>query len=855
MAKTAGAGIMKFAGTIGIAVGTSEAFMKTIRGSQTTSDEFDAQMRTCQTSVNEFFTSLSTGDFTYFLGGLDSIISKSRDAYAALDQLGNARISYDYFREDFNAAMAESRSVAMDNEAPKEQREAALGVWAKAIEDKKKKAESVKSDALTALKAVVVEGNLLHSDDITLEDVDKAFSYDVAGKDRDSLKSAVANRYDTYKIKYAELERRKKSGGIADWAFPESKESKDRAAFNDFIASKQAELNKEYKDAIIFNDLLVKKKDEELIKVGQLGKEYKQINQELANDKKTFDRVRDRVNKPKKNPKENEEKKPLKDTLSWYDAEISRLNKKLSKETTMQARATVQAAINELEKKKVNIKIVVEQEVFKGKYGDMKGGLPSINRPGDQLGLKHNDTGFKLSKFESPIKKKDIDLNKLYAESLGSIANSFGSMTSMKVTFSGDNHTLDILGGYNKITVKDSNYPVGNLLPDEDFKKDKKLLSRLNSRLDRRCYRKYLYPKNWDMFLYNEGKIITNKDLELYAYGAHEFEGGILERYCNYKIEDGKPDISDYSFTDVIQIKWPKERYGNDAPNEGGGKVMTIKGAAAVYSTGIFCVSGSYKFINVDDMIPWDNSSTPTHLYAQIRIGSMYYGSLRPGAGQPNEWAANPGYTFKLDYDRTGAKQDYYPMINQKTLDMPYSGVTGVIIPIDRVLRGDFEFTLLTPIGQSFRVGGVLVKGFKLSYHRPDDDETSDNSDRTYENVVNEDYINELDEIEFKISSYNNDGACYSKVMLGDNYLTDNLYSSIEQKLVRPEEHLIRRIINQYGATKFKLTQILVDDEAITPITTITDKFQPNKRFTITGGTIDFAMNQFNCKMIENGRY
>ncbi len=429
------------------------------------------------------------------------------------------------------------------------------------------------------------------------------------------------------------------------------------------------------------------------------------------------------------------------------------------------------------------------------------------------------------------------------------------TISAQKVDFSGDNHTLDILGGYNKVTVKDSNYPVENLLPDEDFKKDKKLLSRLNSNGDRRCYRKFLYPKNWDMFLYNEGKVITNKDLGLYAYGAHEFEGGILERYCNYKIEDGKPDISDYSFTDVIQIKWPKERYGNDAPNEGGGKVMTIKGAAAVYSTGIFRVSGSYKFINVDDMIPWDNSSTPTHLYAQIRIGNMYYGSLRPGAGQPNEWAANPEYTFKLDYERTGTKQDYYPMINQKTLDMPYSGVTGVIIPIDRVLRGDFEFTLLTPIGQSFRVGGVLVKDFKLSYHRPDDDETSDNSDRTYENIVNEGYINELDEIEFKISSYNNDGACYSKVMLGDNYLTDNLYSSIEQKLVRPEEHLIRRIINQYGATKFKLTQILVDDEAITPITTITDKFQPNKRFTITGGTIDFAMNQFNCKMIENGRY
>lgn len=122
----------------------------------------------------------------------------------------------------------------------------------------------------------------------------------------------------------------------------------------------------------------------------------------------------------------------------------------------MQARATVQAAINELEKKKVNIKIVVEQEVFKGKYGDMKGGLPSINRPGDQLGLKHNDTGFKLSKFESPIKKKDIDLNKLYAESLGSIANSFGSMTSMSEQFGneGVSFMFNAMGSISQMIVQ-----------------------------------------------------------------------------------------------------------------------------------------------------------------------------------------------------------------------------------------------------------------------------------------------------------------------------------------------------------------------------------------------------------------
>ncbi|EXZ03187.1 coiled-coil domain-containing protein [Bacteroides fragilis] len=516
MAKTAGAGIMKFAGTIGIAVGASEAFMKTIRGSQTTSDEFDAQIRTCQTSVNEFFTSLSTGDFTYFLGGLDSIISKSRDAYAALDQLGNARISYDYFREDFNAAMAESRSVAMDSTASKEQREAALKEWTKALEDKKNKASSVSSDALTALKTVLVEGNLLNADDVTLEDFAKVLSYDVAGSKRDVLKSEMANKYDTYKIKYAELERRKKNGGLADWAFPESKEAKDRASLNDFIASKQAELNKEYKDAILFQQAIVKWKDEELIKAVQLGKEYKQINQELANDKKTFDRVRDRINKPKKNPKENEEKKPLKDTLSWYDIQITELNKTLVSSANRQARATIQATINELEQKRISLKMQIDGDVFKGKHGEMKDGelllpaskvpdiakiysdsgtefaklesmysemiaerqnalskatdeeqqafiqsqigklkstlkeLRSMQKESDVTGhiyaayqnnagskkqgsfdLRKEIGNMKLPKFESPIKKEDIDLNQQYADSLGDVNNVMGSLSGL----------------------------------------------------------------------------------------------------------------------------------------------------------------------------------------------------------------------------------------------------------------------------------------------------------------------------------------------------------------------------------------------------------------------------------------
>lgn len=78
-----------------------------------------------------------------------------------------------------------------------------------------------------------------------------------------------------------------------------------------------------------------------------------------------------------------------------------------------------------------------------------------------------------------------------------------------------------------------------------------------------------------------------------------------------------------------------------------------------------------------------------------------------------------------------------------------------------------------------------------MVYQKEDNsDNEESNSDRYYENVVNEVYINELDEIELKISSYNNDGACYSKVMLGDKYLEDNLYSAIEEKTIRRRNNL-----------------------------------------------------------------
>ena len=94
MAKTAGVGMLKFAGAIGVVTGASEVFTKTINSSQVTGDAWAATIGSAKTTVDEFFYSLATGDFTGFLGGLDGIISKAKESIAALDQLGNTRISH-----------------------------------------------------------------------------------------------------------------------------------------------------------------------------------------------------------------------------------------------------------------------------------------------------------------------------------------------------------------------------------------------------------------------------------------------------------------------------------------------------------------------------------------------------------------------------------------------------------------------------------------------------------------------------------------------------------------------------------------------------------------------------------------
>lgn len=224
---------------------------------------------------------------------------------------------------------------------------------------------------------------------------------------------------------------------------------------------------------------------------------------------------------------------------------------------------------------------------------------------------------------------------------------------------------------------------------------------------------------------------------------------------------------------------------------------------------------------------------TTADLYCILRIGEKYWNGT--------SWQTT-GCGFSITIDENGdAKQRATP-----EQIAALGAVDCFAVPILEQLQGSVEFVI---VGAS---QNIALQTLKLSYDIMDNGSVTadENGDRIYTNEVNADFINELDEIEAKISSYNNDGACFSKVMLNGKYIEAHLYEGVTHRYVRPEEMLLRRIVSQYEVPKVRLSQELRQTPELLPADIITDKTQPGARFVQTGGEIDFANDTATVQMI-----
>lgn len=433
------------------------------------------------------------------------------------------------------------------------------------------------------------------------------------------------------------------------------------------------------------------------------------------------------------------------------------------------------------------------------------------------------------------------------------------------IGFGGSDHTIDVLPGYNKVTVKAINNVFDELVENEDLEtlKENGYQSVSYDKLsgdDVKVVRKrFLIPAKWELESYDEdtGGKQDPKDAMNNSFGSALLK--ISEYGGKWERPDFIPDISDYSWTLAVQDRVKGQQF-QEKPGEAMSKdLVAIKGAkGAAWMNGALSIDGSI-------IVPWDDANlafckpSGKSGYADItyvlRIGDKYWNG--------SSWVDSEA-EFKIRYENESAGSPL-TVKNTKSPDMPYSGLSGYIIklPDNAPIIGDLSLKIrrtseigFTPESGagSIKFYGYIYKNPNLNYKKKDGvvDE-GENGDRVYENVVNEKFMSELDEIEFGISSYNEDGATYSKALLNGNFLTNNLYSAIEGTLVRPEEALIRRIINRYRVTKIKLTQVLKNSDLIHPFTVLYDNSMVSKKFMLLSGVWDYEQNTVTLSMIENG--
>lgn len=439
---------------------------------------------------------------------------------------------------------------------------------------------------------------------------------------------------------------------------------------------------------------------------------------------------------------------------------------------------------------------------------------------------------------------------KLYDEALSewTTANWQEEQVQNIGNYGADVNTLDVVPGYNKATVKSINNVFDQVINEEDYDWLEVAQKDYYQSGKQYWYKQFLRPKFYQMYYYDREDLametfpLTQEQIEQLDINT-QVAGGVLMKIATFGGKDDNgtivPDVAEYPWENAIQVDSGNWYIDTDKIFR---PAFTVKGANAVWQDGAIGISMNIQYMQYSEkreQTPWGNA---TNLWFKLRIGDRYWNG--------EQWTPEES-KFKILFSFVGRAD----LPSNKTPDMPYEGLSGWVIelPTDEAIRGDFELTMYVNNPALQNVYGYIIRNLRVDYAKRDGErDEGENGDRVYENIVNEDYMSEADEIAFEIGSYNEDGATYSKVLLNGKFLTDQLFCQITDSTIRPEELMIRRIVNRYRVTKIKLTEAIWNDDILTPITLLSERSQTGKKFLLTGGEWDYQQSRVTVWMQED---
>jgi hypothetical protein len=417
MAKNAGAGILKFAGAIGVAVGGMEAFGKTINSTQTTGDAYVRVTDQMKASVDSFFASIAMGDFSGFINNLQNVIGKAGTLADALDELATKSLFSDAEINNLTTQKNIQANIARDRSRSDKERNDALAkardYQLKITNLQKSLAGTNKQTAYSTLDAAIAK---------------QGFKGDVARSTWDwMLKESNRSKWIAGSSEYKT--RKQKAASLMD-VDPESgllihsKASLKAKREFDAWAKTQDGRNKEF---MYYFSEMDDSEESMLNKAMQLNAKANSMFSAISDDTLQLNMADAKINGSYKtksgasNKTAQHAKESPAGSLNEISKELAEAREKYNKAATDELRQQLFKVIEELEAKQINLN-------FRAEFG--KRDMPELKQAGLGNNIKSSSKKItKLEKIKPSITKEDINANKEYGESLSAIGNIMGNVS------------------------------------------------------------------------------------------------------------------------------------------------------------------------------------------------------------------------------------------------------------------------------------------------------------------------------------------------------------------------------------------------------------------------------------------
>lgn len=390
-----GGALTKVAGIFGVTATAVGVFEKSMNSSQKLNDLYENTMGGLKGAVDEFFYSMANGDWTGFLNGISSVIGKAKEAKAALDDLGNTSMSYNYFNAKNMADFSDQLTIIKDKTSSKEQVEAAKERVKEILRNQQEISKVYADAAEDALKKTVAKFTGIESTDIKLFDIEDIFRIDVTAV-KDETKAKLEQQYKQYQKAYSDVVRKNTTTKVINTSAGAMMQDKtDWEA----VRREMEGVVPAYKEAILYNGILNKATDEELKQMMELG-------QTAANVQRAYSSMVQTANKASQKeittsvPTQKVEKftsqlEKMKSDLSEWN---KRLDDSLAKGTdtteAMRKVAELQKTIKDLEDKRHQIDLEIKYSMpveDVRQLADMRSISQPTFIPKDALDLKKID--------------------------------------------------------------------------------------------------------------------------------------------------------------------------------------------------------------------------------------------------------------------------------------------------------------------------------------------------------------------------------------------------------------------------------------------------------------------------------